>query len=82
MALIFAGNMRVGYACAAMLAKAEVVETESGEMRLRPPTPDQAGEIWLRFLETSTAGKPPAAQPALHQTAAAELERPLVNANR
>ena len=55
------GNMRVGYACAAMLAKCEIVPSPEGGMLLRPPTPDEAGKIWLRFLETSTAGKPPAA---------------------
>jgi hypothetical protein len=53
-------NMRIGYACASLLGLATVLPDGAGGFRLRTATPEQTGEIWLRFLDLETTRKPPA----------------------
>jgi len=57
---ILLANMRIGYACASLLDLAIVLPDGAGGFRLRTATPEQTGEIWLRFLDLETTGKPPA----------------------
>lgn len=58
---ILLGNMQVGYACASLLAQSSLVADGRDGFILRTPSEEEVGEIWLRLLEPTTAGKPPAA---------------------
>jgi hypothetical protein len=59
-ALDILGNMHVGYVCASLLALATVLPDGAGGFRLRTASEQHASELWLRFLDLETMGKPPA----------------------
>jgi hypothetical protein len=51
---IILGNMRIGYACASLVACSAVLVRPGGGFVLRTPTEEQAGEIWRRFLDLTS----------------------------
>lgn len=56
---VLLGNMRVGYACASLLALALVLADGHGGFTLRTGSERETGEIWVRFLDLATMGRPP-----------------------